>query len=601
MMNGRLKKAQTGNEKQPQEMEKPKNTPYVDYKEMENQSGLFFINPEQITYKGDTPIIKPEKISWICNKLELKGQGKDNQGDYYYLFSWQNTDEKAPRLEAVALSDFGSETGWKQLKAKGLKMTQGQGLVSKLTDHFHQISQQMPTNWKITKLSGWQNGAYLLPNGEMIGEPTSPIYFTNQSSKSLGYTTGGTLESWQNEIAQNVRGNSSMMLGVAVALSAPMLKILERDSFGVHLFGQSSKGKTTILKIANSIYGKGKDIMLNWNATALSVQNEAAARNDGFVGLDEIGQATDGLMLKKTAYDLFNEISKGQSNKDGVNKEAKHWKITALSTGEKDLETQIKIALGGAKGATVHAGQLVRFLNIQIQDIQALHQFKNTKAHADHLNEKVLEHYGIIGREWISYLAKNKKQVKQKYEEVKLKWIELTETMSDQVKRVATERFATLETALQLAQHLTGWTADENERAITENFLNWKEDYGETNREEKDIAETVINWILQNESRFCTVEPNSGLYDKEFKPQNMAGFKVISTEKEPEHFYIYPNAFREMASDYQIKMACKILFSAGILKPMRKPERNYEYHFTIPKTITGGRKVRAFKIELPQI
>ncbi|MDA5621947.1 DUF927 domain-containing protein, partial [Pasteurella multocida] len=74
----------------------------------------------------------------------------------------------------------------------------------------------------------------------------------DKSGSAQGYTVSGTLESWQKEIANNVRNNYSMMLGVAVALVAPMLSILGRDSFGVHLFAESSKGKSTTLHIANS-------------------------------------------------------------------------------------------------------------------------------------------------------------------------------------------------------------------------------------------------------------------------------------------------------------------------------------------------------------
>lgn len=72
-----------------------------------------------------------------------------------------------------------------------------------------------------------------------------------------------------------------MMIGVAVALAAPMLSLLGRESFGVHLFAESSKGKSTTLNIANSIYGNPEKIKLSWSTTATGVKNEAAARNDG--------------------------------------------------------------------------------------------------------------------------------------------------------------------------------------------------------------------------------------------------------------------------------------------------------------------------------
>ena len=63
-----------------------------------------------------------------------------------------------------------------------------------------------------------------------------------------------------------------MMIGVAVALAAPMLSLLGRESFGVHLFAESSKGKSTTLNIANSIYGNPEKIKLSWSTTATGVK-----------------------------------------------------------------------------------------------------------------------------------------------------------------------------------------------------------------------------------------------------------------------------------------------------------------------------------------
>ncbi len=81
------------------------------------------------------------------------------------------------------------------------------------------------------------------------------------------------------------------MLGVATALSSPLLRLLNADSFGVHLFDSSSKGKTTTLNIANSIFGNPSLIDLSWNMTPTALNNEASSRNDGFITLDELGQA----------------------------------------------------------------------------------------------------------------------------------------------------------------------------------------------------------------------------------------------------------------------------------------------------------------------
>ncbi|HDR1052129.1 hypothetical protein CBE90_09700 [Pasteurella multocida] len=562
----------------------PKTSPYVDYREVGEMKGLFYVTPKLDNQTGE---ILREVEKWICNDIQLVGEGKNSNGEYYYIFQWQNEGEKYPNIEAVPLADFGSETGWKQLKAKGLKMTQGTGLTAKLAEHFH-FNGDHSTKWNVTSLTGWQNGAYLLPSGEILGEPTKPIYFTDKSGSAQGYTVSGTLESWQKEIANNVRNNYSMMLGVAVAFVAPMLSILGRDSFGVHLFAESSKGKSTTLHIANSIYGNPDKLKLSWSATAVGVKNEAAARNDGFLTLDEIGQAKDARNLESIAYDLFNETGKIQGKKEGGNREINRWKVAALSTGEKDLETQLRL-----QGVKVHAGQLVRLLNIPLMEAKELHQFSNNKAHADHLNEKVLEHYGAVGREWIYFLANNKETVKQVYNETRKKWIDLTENMSGQVQRVAADRFASLETALQLAKHLTQWTEEENAQAILKNFLNWKEDFGEQSKEETTIIENLLNWLLAYENKFIEYPENP----HRIKPNEIAGIRVLAntSSNEQEYFFIYPKTFREITKDYPKTMVFNVLSNAGILVEPRKHEKGYEYQVKIPKSI-DGRSARAYKI-----
>ncbi|OOF89412.1 hypothetical protein BKG94_02120 [Rodentibacter ratti] len=563
--------------------EMPKREPYVEYRENGKIKGLHKIEPVLDKKSGE---ILTEKITWICDNLALVGEGKTTSGEYYYLFQWQNRDENTPRTVAIAREDFGTDTGWKMLKAQGLKMTQGSGLTQKLTEHFHFNGDHF-TQWTVTDVTGWINSAYLLPNGEIIGTPSKPIYFTDRSSSSLGYTTSGTLADWQREIAQNVKGNASMMLGVAVALAAPMISLLGRESFGVHLFAESSKGKSTTLNIANSIYGNPEKIKLSWSTTATGVKNEAAARNDGFITLDEIGQAKDAKELGSIAYDLFNETDKNRGEKTGGNRQIKRWKVTALSTGEKDLETQLRL-----QNVKVHAGQLVRLLNVPLEEANNIHQFPNNKAHADHLNEKVQECFGVIGREWIAFLANNADSIKTTYKAIRQKWLDLSSNMSGQVQRVAGDRFAVLETALCLARDLTQWTEEESAQAILKNFLNWKEEFGENSREEKSIIDSLTDWLLVNESCFIEypADPNAKT------PPKIAGVRVLANGKEREYYFIYTKVFDEITDGFPKNMVRNVLFNSGIMKKPMTPQKGYnEYLFKIPVKMLG-KSPRAYKI-----
>ncbi|EOA7801254.1 DUF927 domain-containing protein, partial [Escherichia coli] len=127
--------------------------------------------------------------------------------------------------------------------------------------------------------------------------------------------------------------------------------------FGVHLFAQSSAGKTTTVEAATSLYGDPEMLKLSWDATRYGLTVEAAARNDGFIPIDEIGQGGRINDIAQSAYSLFNGVGRIQGRKDGGNRAVIRWRIAALSTGEEDFETFL---IKG--GVTPKAGQLVRLL-----------------------------------------------------------------------------------------------------------------------------------------------------------------------------------------------------------------------------------------------
>ena len=76
---------------------------------------MFSIKPK---LDKDTGEILREEQQWICSNIDLIGQGKNEQGEYYYLFQWKNPDERESRLEAVHLADFAQKQVGNSLKAR---------------------------------------------------------------------------------------------------------------------------------------------------------------------------------------------------------------------------------------------------------------------------------------------------------------------------------------------------------------------------------------------------------------------------------------------------------------------------------------------------
>lgn len=398
--------------------------------------GLYWITPKVDKDSGE--IINNE--AWLCSPLEVVGSGSDG-AERYLVLRWRSPRGHEDITRAIPCADVGEREGWRSLKAGGVNVTTKNTFRAILADWLQQCGSGQ--EWIITHTTGWHNGAYIMPDGEVIGDPETPILFNGRSAASSGYAVSGTAEGWRDSVAYLAGGNPSMMLGVAAALSAPLIGLVGADGFGVHLFEQSSAGKTTTANIASSLWGEPDALRLTWYGTALGIANEAEAHNDSLLPLDEVGQGSSAKDVATSAYTLFNGAGKLQGAKEGGNRELKRWRTVAISTGEMDIETFLS-----AGGLKVKAGQLVRLLNIPMEKSTAFHGLQNGKAHADALKQAWIENHGAAGREWVKWLAAHQKEAKQAVHDAQTRWRGLIPAdYGEQVHRVA-ERFAILEAAL---------------------------------------------------------------------------------------------------------------------------------------------------------
>ncbi|WP_057532908.1 TOPRIM and DUF927 domain-containing protein, partial [Yersinia pseudotuberculosis] len=447
------------------------------------KDGIFWVTPKVDKDSGE--IISNE--SWLCSPLEVIGTGRDDK-DQYLIIRWLPIGEDIPTTAAVPLADIGEREGWRTLKAGGVNVTTKSTLRAILADWL-QRSGSLEI-WRVAQATGWQCGAYIMPDGEIIGTPEKPVLFNGRSAAAAGYTVKGTPESWRDSVARLARGNSSMMAGIGAALAAPLIGLAGADGFGIHFYEQSSSGKTTTANIASSLYGEPDALRLTWFGTALGIANEAAAHNDGLMPLDEVGQGADPDSVAKSAYTLFNGVGKLQGAKEGGNRDLKRWRTVALSTGEMDIETFI-----ASSGRKVKAGQLVRLLNIPLEKAHQHHETPNGKAHADALKDAYQHNYGAAGRYWIKHLADHQQQAVAAVREAESRWRSLIPAdYGEQVHRVAA-RFAVLEAALLFGRVVTGWDKQECRDAIQHNFNAWIKEFGTGNKEHQQIIEQTEGFL----------------------------------------------------------------------------------------------------------
>lgn len=457
-----------------------------------NNSGVYWIGT-RTGKDGETLENEPMRLS---DPIDIIGSGQDSSGAYFRIIRWTDKLTRRQRTAAIPCAQIGSISGWQQLQSYGITVLNGRVKRERLADYL--LEQGGREQWLITDKAGWINGAYILPNGEIITpaeplEPTSQtkpmrVLYNGDKSQAQAYQVSGSLKEWQDNIARYAQHNSRLCLALGTAFAAPLLSLLNLEGGGFHIYGESASGKSTALYTGLSVWASPK-AKTPWNATPYALSNAAAARNDNTLMLDEIGENHDMRAIAKTVYSLANGQGKIQGHKDGGNRETIEFKVLFFSTGEHPLESYVT----QKDRAKWNAGQNVRLPSIpsntgkNIGAFDTLHGFAAARELADHLNQAAYRYHGIAGREFIQQL--NSGSLKA-IRDLIVQFMAQLPPLGSQAMRVA-RRFAIAAAALEYAQTITGFQAGQGMNAIKQCFDTWLQHNGSGDFEqERIIAQT---------------------------------------------------------------------------------------------------------------
>ena len=406
---------------------------------------------------------------------------------------------------------------------------------------------------------GWHGGAFVLP-GEVIGG-NDTVHFQSHVASTKEYSQAGTLEAWRTEIAAYCVGNQLLAFSVSAAFAGPLLAKVFRDGGGFHLFGDSSTGKSTALKMAGSVWG-GKEFIRSWRATANGLEGAATLFNDNLLALDEIGEA-EGKEIGTIVYSLANGQGRQRANRYGGAREVNRWKCLLFSTGEKTLAAHM--AEGGREPK---AGQSVRLLDIpcgrRFGLFDELHSFKDGRAMADHLLQSVGRHHGHAGRAFLERLVAD-----QTDHGAALALVANNERFTaaggESQEGRAGKLFALVAMAGELATEygVTGWPQGTALAAAAEAFRLWREHRGKGNTEQRQIVEKVMDFIDKHgDSRFSSIDGNDTLLIRD-----RAGW--WRSHSEGRTYLFSSGGLREALAGHDFKRGLDVLEKAGILDVSR--------------------------------
>lgn len=175
------------------------------------------------------------------------------------------------------------------------------------------------------------------------------------------------------------------------ALAAPLIEPLGATNFAIHLPGDSSRGKTTMLKIAASVYGDPNDDhwVTSWSVTAVAAELRAAVLTDLPQCYDEVG-ATDPEAIERMLYMLINGGGRTRGQRDLSLRETPTWRTVVLSTGERQLADE-----------STATGAQVRVIQFPVLGFGKLHA-----AEVDEIRDACAAVAGAFGRRWIEMLLR---------------------------------------------------------------------------------------------------------------------------------------------------------------------------------------------------
>lgn len=508
------------------------------------------------------------EMKWLCSPIRVRALTRDRAStDCGRLVEFSDPDGRRHTWAAPARLFAGDGHALRsELFALGFHAATGHKPFQAL---MNLLVQWRPRGRAITSdRLGWADEgctAFVLGDGRVIGDQAVVYQTEHVPPAAAEMKAASTIERWRETIAERCVGNPLLISGVSPAFTGPLVELLDLEGGGIHLRGASSRGKSTILRAAVSVWGSPR-LLQTWRATSNGLEGVASASNASLLALDELGEVS-GKDASEAAYMLANGVGKSRADKFGQARVSKRWRTAILSSGELSLAD--KMAEAGKRHA---AGQSVRLIDIVADGhtygaFNTIHDERDGASFADAMKRATAEAYGTAGPLFVEALASDQSGTIQRVRE----FIDQFEQSASakfgldgegQTSRVV-RRLGLVAAAGEIASGLglTGWsrgTATDALLALLEGWL--KTRGGSGPQEAKDAIQKVRAFISSHgSSRFETAcgDPPIGSERRVFE---RAGWKDDGI------YYLSTDAWSDIHQGADPTAAARHLNEAGYLE-----------------------------------
>lgn len=205
---------------------------------------------------------------------------------------------------------------------------------------------------------GRNGGTFFFP-GLFTSTEFLPLSTGDASLYRAYASRAGSLRNWL-EVTRLLYRESLMIPQVAIiaSLVSPLQRRLQIPNFILDIYGNTSTGKSTSLKLAASVYGRPYDpdsLVQQWMNTQLAIEQTASMCSELPIFLDD-AQHCPVELKRSVIYMIANGKGRGRAARAGGLVEAPTWHTVALSTSEEPLHEVSPHE--GARGRILSVGGL---------------------------------------------------------------------------------------------------------------------------------------------------------------------------------------------------------------------------------------------------
>ena len=433
---------------------------------------------------------------------------------------------------------------------------------------------------------------FVLPD-RIIGLDASMERVKLRASVLAPYAMCGSLADWRDGVGELAHGNKLAILAISTAFASSLLQLGGYEGGGVHIWGASSLGKTTLARLNASVWGKPTEggWLRPWRSTSNAIEAMLAGACDAGLPFDEIAQADAGT-FGEVIYMITGGQGKARLRRDASLRDAMTWRVLIFSTGEFPVEVKISESAAARFGGGKHrGGQSVRLIDIKAdREFGAFDDLKGQSG-ADYVAgayQSAMTYYGTAGPAFIVALIDNEvtgDEVRRMVAAFVTKELHGTDKagapkwgeVSGQVERVA-ERFGLIAAAGELATrfNIVPWARSEATAAAAEIFQQWLGARGGANpHEERQAVEQVRLFIERyGDSRFDDLDaPPRTLFTVSGKEVEIERRQALDRagyrkgEGDDRQWFVLPEAFRKtLCAGLDANFVARLLNKLGMLE-----------------------------------